>query len=152
MSYCENCGQFLRDDAAHCPNCGTANPEYVAPAPQPEPARQPQEPAWQPQEPVEAPSADPTYEAPVEAPRPKTNVMAIIGFVASIIPVFSGVISLILSIIALVQIKKKDFEKPLKGLAVAGLILSILGLVFCVILIVLAIVLFTSGVLTDYLS
>lgn len=51
MSYCENCGQYIDDSVANCPNCGTANSHYVAP-----------------------------YYAPA-APEPKNglNVMAIVG-------------------------------------------------------------------------
>lgn len=39
MSYCENCGELLNSDTAFCPGCGTPNPEYSAP--QPEPAKAP---------------------------------------------------------------------------------------------------------------
>lgn len=139
MSYCENCGQFLKDDMANCPNCGSANPDYIAPVPAPDP------------EPAETIGYDGVVTEPAPAKK-GTNVLAILGFVASLLPGFSGLISLILSIIGLVQIKKKDFEKPLKGLAIAGLILSILTIVFCLILVIVLIIAFTVGGLAGQLG
>lgn len=144
MSYCENCGQFLNNDMAHCPNCGTKNPEYAEPVPAPDPIPEP-EPVYHP---VEV-NAEP---APAAEKKGGTNILAILGFVASLIPAFAGLISLILSIIGLEQIKKKNFEKPLKGLAIAGLILSILCIIIMIIAIVIFIIAITAGGLLEYFN
>ncbi len=66
----------------------------------------------------------------------QTNTISIIGFVLSI---FDGLIGMILSIIALVQINKTG-EKG-KGLAIAGIIISALRMIFTLILLFVIIIL-----------
>lgn len=72
-----------------------------------------------------------------------TNTMAILGFIFSIL--FS-ILGLIFSIIALKQIKEKHEEG--KGLATAGLIISIIKLVLGIFIIGIAMlsVIFTNGI------
>ncbi len=78
---------------------------------------------------------------PVTQPAPRTNPMAITGLVMGIIalPAFMccygfpfNVLGIIFSTIALSQIKKNPQVEQGKGLAIAGLILSILSLLLIV--------------------
>ena len=61
----------------------------------------------------------------------KTNVVAVIGFIVAIVSIFTfgfpSIIALVLSIIGLAIAKK--YSKPLKGLAIAGLIISGISLI-----------------------
>lgn len=72
-----------------------------------------------------------------------TNTMAILGFIFSF---FVSIVGLIFSIIALKQIKEKNEEG--KGLATAGLVISIVKLVFGILIIGMAVlsIVFTNGV------
>ena len=123
--FCKNCGKEIDDNAAVCPNCGVPTPNMAA--------QQPAAPA----------------PAPVEEKK-KTNVFAIVGFVLSLVAgIFSFindyvywiavVAAFVLSILGIVWANKKNAN--LKGLAIAGLVLSILALFFWVLLIILVIVL-----------
>lgn len=73
----------------------------------------------------------------------KTNTMAILGFIFSFL--FS-LLGLIFSIIALRQIKERHEDG--KGLATAGLVISIIKIAFATFIIVMAIIaaVFTNGV------
>lgn len=108
MQYCVYCGKPLEDNQPGCQYCGAANPNYVAPV-------------YYQQNNAYAP-----------APQPgSVNGIAITGFVfAFLFPL----VGLILSAIALGRANKGGMEKPLHGLAVAGLVLSIIGLVVGIIL------------------
>ena len=61
----------------------------------------------------------------------KTNIVAVIGFIVAIVSIFTfgfpSIIALVLSIIGLAIAKK--YSKPLKGLAIAGLIISGISLI-----------------------
>lgn len=133
MSYCENCGQYLSDKDAFCPNCGARNravPEAEAPVYQ--------EPVYQEEtaEPVYAPS--PEYDRGVnyvaeEEVKPKSglNVMAIIGMALSAAGI-SSLAGLIVSIIALKKAKSGEFRTPLTPLAKAGVIVGAVMIGLCV--------------------
>ncbi len=64
-------------------------------------------------------------------PTPKTNTLALVGFITSLVCCGTPV-GLILSIIGLNQIKKNPLEGG-KGLATAGIVISAIGLVFGII-------------------
>lgn len=74
----------------------------------------------------DSPAGQPTDQQPYEAPKLQgTNGLAIAGFVCSL--VFLVVPGLIMSIIALGQIKKSG--QGGKGLAIAGIVISGIGIV-----------------------
>ncbi|MBO4468153.1 MAG: zinc-ribbon domain-containing protein [Clostridia bacterium] len=79
MKYCPHCRNILDDSAAFCPKCGSQQPIYQQPTPQPvyrQPAPQPQPvyqnptPAPQPVYQNPAPAPQPVYEEPVPEPQP----------------------------------------------------------------------------------
>jgi hypothetical protein len=83
--------------------------------------QQPQPPPYQPQSPYGQPpyGQSPYGQSPYA--QPKTNGLAIAGFVCAFL--FS-LVGLILSIIALSQINKSNGMQKGKGLAIAGIIIS----------------------------
>lgn len=94
----------------------------------------------------------PAYEQPSGA---KTNTLAIIALVASLIGLFTGIgfiAGIICGHISLSQIKKTGEQG--RGLAVAGLIIGYIGIVLSIILTIVFIGFFatlaTSGVITTY--
>lgn len=105
--FCKNCGKEIDDNAVVCPNCGVATDKFKEAAP---------------------------AEAAVQTSQGgKTNVFAIIGFALSVIAfafIFIQTIvfwiataaALTLSILGLVWSLKKDSN--LKGLAIAGIVIS----------------------------
>lgn len=114
--FCKNCGSEISDEAVVCPNCGV---------------------------PTEKLNSAATEAQPVE--KKKTNVFAIIGFVLSLVAgVFAFVqvivywiaivAALVLSILGIVWATKKNAN--LKGLAIAGVVLSAIDIVMWVILLV----------------
>ena len=135
MSYCENCGQYLSEKDAFCPNCGTKNTRFVeepAPAAQEVPVYQEEE--YVPEAPVyqePAPVYDPrpeydrgvNYAAEEVQPQRGLNVMAIVGMALSALG-FSSIAGLIVSIIALKKANNGEFRNPLTGLAKAGVIVG----------------------------
>ena len=146
MRFCENCGTQLGDGVRFCPNCGaqvaqnarqaqtdtqaaaqTAQPETTAQAAVP-PAANTAEKTVGTQEPLHA-----------TVVTPKTNGFAVAGFVLGICSILFGwlccfnitsVLGLVFSIIGLCQIGGKKGSG--KGLAVAGLVLSILSILLLV--------------------
>jgi hypothetical protein len=94
----------------------------------------------------------PAYGQPVGA---KTNTLAIISLVASLIGLFSGIgfiAGIICGHISLSQIKKTGEQG--RGMAIAGLIIGYVGIVLSIILTIVFISLFAtlyqSGVITQY--
>ncbi|MBO7403196.1 MAG: DUF4190 domain-containing protein [Lachnospiraceae bacterium] len=135
--FCPNCGFQLPDDARFCSECGTvltpgsqsaasepAPAPVAAPAPQPAPVIQPAPSFAAPLQP------EPSYDSPrtpiVYIPEQKNNILCVVGFFSSLGTILLGgipsIVTLILSIIGLVQAKKKN-ERG-RGLAIAGIIIS----------------------------
>jgi hypothetical protein len=153
--FCESCGSFIPDGQSFCSNCGAAAPQPVQPAPQPvQPAAQPvqplqgvpvtpqpayQEPVYQ--QPAYAQPVAVTATAATAATAKRKNGMATAGMIFGIlavcfcwIPVFNifitptlGLLGLIFSIVGLVKKNVKG-----KGMAIAGIILSVLSTIFVV--------------------
>lgn len=103
--FCKNCGSQINDDAVVCPNCGVATEKMPAAA-----------------------TAQPAVQ--------KTNGFAIAGLVLAIIGACGGnygfcvpsILGLVFSIIGMIKCKKE--EQGGYGLAIGGLVVSIIGLVF----------------------
>ena len=135
--FCPNCGTQNNDGVKFCANCGAGLTPAAQPAPAPAPA-----PAAVPVTPVApaAPVAPAVPVAPVTAmPQQKTNVLCIVGFIASLVSIpllgTTAIISLVLCIIGLIVAGKKN-EKG-KGQAIAGTIISaVLVLVWIVAIII----------------
>lgn len=112
MNFCGNCGTHLEGDPHFCPNCGAPTAPNAQSAPRP--------------------SAAPTV---------KTCGYAVAGFVLGLCALLFGwicclnilgVLGFAFSVIALCRIA--DSHEGGKGLAIAGLVLSILSLLFLVVL------------------
>ena len=112
----KNCGQEIDDNAIICPHCGVATEKF---------------------------GGDPATEnAPVAK---KTNVYAIVGFVLAVVGIvvefvlsalvglFIEIATLVVSIYGVIAANKKN--QNLKGLAVAGIVLSAIGIVIFILLI-----------------
>lgn len=115
MAICNHCGNRLEENAAFCPVCG-AEPSGQTSCTEMDAQQRPV------QEPV--PVVQPVYMPVVQ--QPKTNGLAIAGFVCSIVGWFccgiTSIIGLILSIVALSQIKNR--QEGGKGLAIAGIVIG----------------------------
>lgn len=112
--FCTKCGNVVPENASFCPICGASLKSTNQPAPQQAPA--------------------PAY-TPAPAPARESNTMAILGLVfAFIVPV----LGLIFSIIGLG--KAKELQGEGHGLALAGLIVSIVELVIAVIAVIVILV------------
>lgn len=115
MAVCNHCGNNLEENAAFCPVCGAAQNVQTSGAE----AGAQQVPV---QEPV--PMVQPVYMPVVQ--QPKTNGLAIAGFVCAIVGWFccgiTSLIGLVLSIVALLQIKNR--QEGGKGLAIAGIVIG----------------------------
>lgn len=108
----------------NCPSCGTANVENVASCPQC---------AWN-QGVRQGPANPPGFGNPQGYPpqgygfqppvMPRTSGMAVAGFVLSF---FCSLLGLIFSCIGLSECKKSNGMVTGEGLAVAGIVISILG-------------------------
>lgn len=125
MRYCQNCGAQYDARSAYCPKCGTAsnqssNNGHVVGNGQ-------------------VYAGDMYNQSNMMGNNQKYNVLAIVGLIFSF---FVAPVGLILSIIALVQIKKTK-EKG-KGLAIAGLIISILQLLIIILVFVFVFVIFAN--------
>ncbi|MBI3185189.1 MAG: DUF4190 domain-containing protein [Myxococcales bacterium] len=136
--FCPNCGQANEADPGSrvmctactavfdAPGAAAASPPPPAATPAPAPAQatpwqQPAQPAWQAQPQPYA------QAAPAAAGGQKTNVLAIISLVSSVICCAPA--GIICGIIALNQIKANPNESG-KGLAMAGIIVGGLGMLF----------------------
>lgn len=157
--FCPNCGNAVEDNALHCPHCGNQMNEEVAQAVEAPVAEAPVE-EVKAEAPVEAPVAEEkacqycgtmvpvdtkicpvcnqeagdkkVEEAPAPAPVPVgNNIFAILGLVGAFVCAIAGII---LSIIGLK--KAKALEGKGKGLAIAGLIISIISTVVQVLAVV----------------
>lgn len=117
--FCKNCGKEIDDNAVVCPNCGVATEKMQENA-----------------------------AAATNTEAKKTNVMAIIGFVLSLVSgVFSniptvgsyiaGLAWVAALVLCILGIKKAKEGYNLKGLAVAGLVLCIIDIVLIIIGIIL---------------
>ena len=108
MAICNHCGNGLEENAAFCPVCGAATS-----------GQSPCEEVDAQQRPVQ-----PVYMPVVQ--QPKTNGLAVAGFVCSIVGWFccgiTSIIGVILSIVALSQIKNR--QEGGKGLAIAGIVIG----------------------------
>lgn len=110
--YCRRCGSQIDDDASFCPKCGAST----------------------------SPLASVAYSQPADSPAPseraETNGCAIAGFILAFFMPFIG---FILSIIGIVKAKRECHGNG-KGLAIAGLVISLLWFIALVGLIVLLVV------------
>lgn len=102
--FCKNCGQQVDDNAEFCPNCGAKVKE--------------------------APAENvPTYTNQNQPTQTnKTNGFAIAGFILAF---FGGILGLIFSIIGLVKARN---EGSPKGLAIAGIIISIIAFIVYIVI------------------
>ena len=117
--FCAKCGKEVNENEKVCPYCGEVMRPAVKPA-KPEPV-QTEEVQAEAVEPVGAEVVAPANDNPAK-------LFGIIGFCASFI---SGIVGIILSAIGLKKYKQQE-NKELKGLATAGLALSIVRTVFVV--------------------
>lgn len=85
-------------------------------------------------------SSSPAPQVPYQ-PEPKTNTLAIVGFVLSFL---LNIVGAIISLVALSQIKKSG-EKG-RGLAIAGAIIGFIGFVLSIIWVFFTFVLFSQAV------
>lgn len=118
--FCQKCGQEVEEGAKVCPKCGV---ELEAKAEA--------QPKVAPVQPKVAP-AQPKVAQPVQQNENPAGNLAICGFVASF---FVSLVGIILSAIALKKYKNQE-NKQNKGLATAGLVLSIVGFVGKTVLVV----------------
>ena len=81
-------------------------------------------------QPPSGPGVGPGYYQPVVSPRKQLNNLALIGFITTV--TFTGfvIVSLVLSIIGLVQINKEPERYQGKWLAIAGIVINGLVLLF----------------------
>ncbi len=91
------------------------------------------------------PPTPPTIRPPVSGPVRKTNSHAMAGMIFGILAVLCcckflfGALGIIFSLIGLAQINRQPEFYEGRGLAIAGLVLSILSLLFAMVLIVIAV-------------
>ncbi|MDE6373920.1 MAG: zinc-ribbon domain-containing protein [Clostridia bacterium] len=122
--FCRNCGKEIDDNAVFCPHCGSQTLNTAGGQPQAQ--QQPQV------TPVGQPNVQPFNVAPQTEPK-GTNGLGIAGFVLGLLSLYLGVyfcitpiVGLVLSIIGVT--KMKTF-KSCNGLAIAGLVISIIATV-----------------------
>lgn len=116
MKFCSKCGAELNDQAVFCDRCGT-------PVSQTE-------------------NSAPVGQNPTPVPAAKTNsglsvaalVLSILGFLTGFLGIgmILDVIAIVLAIVVLVKARKKPLKK---GMAIAGLLVSIISLVLCAVII-----------------
>ena len=130
---CPKCNQTVEEGAKFCTNCGAALEDAVKQeteqVTEPETAHAVEEnpvPETAAQTPEGTPVMTPANEQ-YEAPKKKTNGLAIAGLICSIVTPFN-ILSLVLSIVGLVLGIKK-WNSSGKGLAIAGIIVSVISLI-----------------------
>lgn len=130
---CPKCNQTVEEGAKFCTNCGAALEDAVKQeteqVTEPETAHAVEEnpvPETAAQTPEGTPVMTPANER-YEEPKKKTNGLAIAGLVCSIVTPFN-ILSLVLSIVGLVLGIKK-WNSSGKGLAIAGIIVSVISLI-----------------------
>ena len=139
MNTCKFCFTAIPDDATYCPGCGAERSVALnkpTRAPGPEPARDENPQGGNAQE-------QPVFEQPVQenfrpaAPAGSairdTNGFSIAAFVCAF---FVPIVGIVLSIIAIVQARSNEYARPLKGLAIWALIISILCLILRILLLI----------------
>lgn len=137
--FCKYCGKEI-GETAWCPYCGAqVNPINNQPQAQPQPQAQ-QDPWGDP-----APTA-PMTSAPMTS-APQTNTLALVGLILSI--VFGGLISLIVSVIGLNKAKELNSGK---GMAIAGIIISVAKIVISIIVVIIYVALFASGIVSGAIA
>lgn len=117
---CPTCGAANQPNAAFCSQCATNLLVPPGGAPPPNPYGQPGY-----GNPM--PYQDPAYYAPVAT---RTSGMAIAGFVLSF---FCSLLGLIFSCIGYSECKKSNGQVTGEGLAIAGIIISILGFLLSIV-------------------
>lgn len=113
IMFCKYCGNEIQQGSAFCRYCGNATEK---PAQSADPFDTP---------PTSYTSTPNTAPESVSAPLPKTNGMATAGFALSF---FIPIVGLICSILGLK--KSNECDGTGKGLAIAGIVISVLGMVF----------------------
>ncbi len=114
---CPTCGAANQPNAAFCSQCATnllVPPGAGAPPPNP-------------YAPPMAYGQDPAYYAPIAT---RTSGMAIAGFVLSF---FCSILGLIFSCIGYSECKKSGGSVTGEGLAIAGIVISILGFLLSIV-------------------
>ena len=121
--FCHTCGKELNDNDTFCPHCGSAvttNPK-----------------------PVDTTHATPTYMPQTPNVPPvvrKINVLCLVGFILSLVSLFISlyctipIAAFILSIVGVVQASKRG--DSLRGLGIAGIVISGISVVLFVILLI----------------
>lgn len=105
--FCKTCGKEINDNAVICPYCGCSTENAVKKE---------------------------------EKERPKLNVLSLVGFILSLVSLLLslyGIVAiagLVLSIVGLYQCSKNG--ERLKGLAIAGIIVSAVSIVYTIIVII----------------
>ena len=134
MKFCGNCGAQLEDGAQYCPYCGSRFEGETRQSESTDAQTQP----------VPHYTTQPRYATPVVQPSQasrKTNGFAVAGFVLGLVSVVLSwcccfpllpILGIVFSAMALSQIPKTG--EGGKGLAVAGLVVSILCIVFVALL------------------
>ncbi len=157
MKFCGNCGAQLEDSAKFCPFCGNAcDPATQQTSSQAASAAEPVVPVSAvipptPVTPIPTIQAQTAYSVP-----PKTNSMAVAGFVLGILSLFSwicclgtltSILAIVFSAVGLSKIKQTGEQG--RGLAIAGLVLGILGMVSYIIYLILAFIFNTALSFSD---
>ena len=128
MKNCIKCGAEMQDDVQFCPACGA--PQQAQEAPQQPYYAQPQQPYYAPQQPAQV------------KPFP---VFGLIGMIAGIVAVITtwflfylGIAFSIVGIIFSAIGMAKRNENRMPGMAIAGLVCSIVAIVLTIVSIILA--------------
>ena len=154
MGTCSGCSSGIAPDLVFCPDCGTPARDLGTPAPPPPPAAAAAgvhatqagqaaraavagwQAGWQAGRPRPVAGGDPAgagvwrpnHQGPFERQLPM-HPLSIVGFILAFTPL--AVVGLVLSVIALVKTSSETARYRGKGLALAGVIISLLALVTC---------------------
>ncbi len=135
MNTCKYCFSAIPDDAAFCPGCGAERADALN-----KPRRAAAEPAYS--EPANASGPEAAYTAaPAPAYAKDTNGFAIAAFICAFFVPIAGIA---LSIIAMIQANSNVYAKPLKGLSIWALVISIIGIIVRIALLVAFLSLFSG--------